>query len=185
VNRIIERLPYRFRNIKSELRGAGVMLGVKIANSLGVAAGYGELSVQVFGPDGKLKKDYGVVGRRVVTTAGVNAIRDQFLGTFTLANFKFHEMGTGSVAEAVGDTLLGTPVETRSTGTQVSGGTGAYQSVATITATAGRAITEHGLFSVITANTITLFDRTVFSVINLLTGDSIQFTMTETFSAGG
>lgn len=236
----MKNLGYRLRNWEQELKGAGVLAGVRLANRLGAAAGHGALGVRVFHPatitlkegsiggplefaarhglhlvevfpggrifragcgddkldavrsdpdvqsfDRKLKHDYGTVSRRVVTTAGVNAMRDQCLGTFTLANFKYHEMGTGNTAEAVGDTLLVTYVETRSTGTQVSGGTGAYQTVATITATTTRAIVEHGVFSVVTSNTATLLDRSVFSVINLLNGDSIQFTYTITWSAGG
>lgn len=179
----MKNLGYRIRNWRSELKGAGALAGVRVANMLGITAGYGTLSIKVFNADGTLKRDYGVVGRRMVTTAGVNAIRDAFIGTFTISNMKFHEMGTGGTAEAVGDTALVTAVETRSTGTQVSGGTGAYQSVATITATATRAITEHGVFSASTVGT--LLDRTLFSVVNLANTESIQFTYTITFSAGG
>jgi hypothetical protein len=70
-------------------------------------------------------------------------------------------MGTGAVAENVTDTALGTQVETRATGTQVEGASAnIYRTVATITATASRAITEHGVFSASTGGT--LLDRSVF-----------------------
>lgn len=50
---------------------------------------------------------------RCVTTVGVNAIVDAFQGTFTLSDFKYHDAGTGTGAEAVGDVALGTPWDTR------------------------------------------------------------------------
>ncbi len=165
-----------FRNkLRSGLQIAMLWAGIGIISS--VAAVH---HVQAQG----INVDHGVVSRRVVTTAGVNAIRDAFLATFTLADFKYHASGTGTTAEAVGDTALVTQSGSRVVATtQVSGGTGAYQTAATISYTSTLAITEHGLFSASTAGT--LLDRSVFTAINVVNGDSITFTYTITFSAGG
>ena len=92
-------------------------------------------------------------------------------------------MGTGSTAEAIGNTALVTAVESRVSGTQGEGASvNIYRTVATITATSARAIVEHGLFNAATVGT--LMDRSVFTVINLSTNDAIQFTYELTVPAG-
>jgi hypothetical protein len=166
---------WKLRNLRYLLRGApGILRGsVRLV---------GRLYVIVLRADGG-REDYGLVSTRVVTTAGVNYLVDAFQGTTEPENFKYHAMGTGNTAEAVGDTALVTEVESRVTGTQTEGASAnIYRTVATITATAGRAITEHGIFSASSAGT--LLDRSVFSVINLSTSDSIQFTYDLTLPAG-
>jgi len=59
------------------------------------------------------------------------------------------------------------------------------RSVGTQSFTGSGAITEHGLFSVITESAGVLWDRSVFSAINVDNGDSIEWTYTCTVSAGG
>ena len=72
----------------------------------------------------------------------------------------------------------------RATGTQSTpGSTNIYRSVGTVSFTSTLAITEHGLFTASSGGT--LFDRSVFSAINVLNGDSIQFTWELTLPAGG
>lgn len=133
--------------------------------------------------------DLGVISRRVITTVGVRFLCDDFnagAASADVSNMRWHEMGTGGTAEAVGDTALQTPVESRVSGSQASatvGNNATYTTVATIVATAPRAIVEHGLFSASTAGT--LWDRSVFSVINLATNDAIQFTYVLTANSGG
>lgn len=135
--------------------------------------------------DGKYKE----LGRREVlnkkvTTAFVNYIVDQLIAeTSAFGDFKFHDSGTSSQAESNADTALITScAETRSTGTQIEGGeTYEYSSVATHTYAGSFAIVEHGLFNIVTAGI--LMDRTVFSVINVISGDKIEFTFTIQFSA--
>lgn len=140
--------------------------------------------------------DLGVISRRVVTTAGVNYMRDTFAahaGAADIQNFKYHGCGTGAVAENITDTALGaesttilTPASTRATGTQVNSTSAVYQTVGTLTFTgAGGAITEHGIFSQAATGGGTLWDRSVFAAINVVSGDSITFTYTLTISAGG
>ena len=98
------------------------------------------------------------------------------------STLRYHAVGTGNTAEAVGDTTLVTEVETRTSGTQAENAASIYESVGTITATGARAIVEHGVFSASSAGT--LLDRTVFSVLNLETNDSIQCTYRLTLTAG-
>ena len=99
------------------------------------------------------------------------------------STMKYHAVGTGNTAEAIGDTALVTEVETRATGTQAENAANIYETVGTITATGARAIVEHGVFSASSVGT--LLDRTVFSVVNLATNDSIQTTYRLTLTSGG
>jgi hypothetical protein len=129
--------------------------------------------------------DYGIVSRRVVTTAFVNFMVDQLQAeTSVWGDFKFHDSGVGTTAAAVGDTdIETTDGEARVTGTQTEGAANIYESVGTITYTTTKAITEHGLFSIVTGGT--LMDRHVFAAINVVNTDQIQFTYDLTVSAGG
>lgn len=166
---------WQLQNLRHLLRGLPDVI-------FGLVRPVGRLYVDVLRADGRRER-LGLVSTRVVTTAGVNYLVDALQGTVEPENFKYHGMGTGSAAEASSDTALGTEVESRATGTQVEGASAnIYRSVATITATAARAVTEHGLFSASSSGT--MLDRSVFSVINLATGDSIQFTYELTLPAG-
>lgn len=161
-----------------------VYVGVPIAKALGLMTAYGTLRARLITADGRVI-DYGLLGHRVVTTAFVQFLTDQLQVESTLiGDFKYHDSGVGVVAEAVGDTAIGTTDgEARATGTQAEGAANVYQSVGTISYTTTKAITEHGLFNDLTAGT--LLDRTVFSAINVSNGDSIQFTYSLTITAGG
>jgi len=135
--------------------------------------------------DGKYTDIRRVVKDKVVTTAFVDFIVDQLIAeTSTFGDFKFHEVGLGVVAENITDTALGTTSGiARATGTQVETDHDTYKSVATITADATEAWTEHGLFNIATAGT--LMDRTVFSAINVVSGNQVEFTFEISFTAGG
>ena len=149
----------------------------------GAVAPESRLSAVVHRVNGDIE-ELGIISTKVVTTAFVNFLVDQLQSsTGEIANFSWHEMGTGSGAEAIGDTTLVTAVETRTDGTQAEGASvNIYQSVGTITATATRAIIEHGLFDASTVGN--LMDRSVFTVINLAIDDAIQFTYELTVPAG-
>ena len=138
------------------------------------------------GPDGSVIKDHGIVSTKQVTDAFVQFVVDNLIvETAEFGDFKYHDSGTGVVAESATDTTLGTKVETgRATGTQVEGASAnIYRTVGTISYTATRAITEHGGFSQTTGGT--LMDRSVFTAINVNNGDSIQFTYELTLPSGG
>lgn len=123
----------------------------------------------------------------IVTTAGVNYMASDFASggvTPTISGFKFHASGTGSTAAAVTDTTLGTDSGVaRVTGTPTNPSANQYRSVATMAYVSTLAITEWGLFSASTTGT--LWDRRVFTAINVVSGDSIQFTYTLTVNNGG
>ena len=120
-------------------------------------------------------------------------IVDAWQNTVELENMKYHGVGTGATAAAVGDTALQTesttalnPDNTRATGSLTEGATAnIFKSVGTVTFDASAAITEWGLLSQAATGGGTLFDRFVFSAINVVSGDSIQFTFQCTFSSGG
>jgi len=136
--------------------------------------------------DGKYTDVRRVVRDKVVTDAFVAFVVDQLQAEdSTFGDFKYHDSGIGVGAEAAGDTGLGMPWGgARDTGTQIEGATAnIYKSVATTTYNATKAITEHGLFN--TAVTATLMDRTLFSAINVESGNQIEWTFQITFTAGG
>lgn len=137
---------------------------------------------ELWQPKGKAR----VVNDKVVTDAYVALLVDDLQASQAAhSTFSFHDSGTGTVAEAAGDTTLGTACgEARDDGTQVEGATAnIYKSVATHTYAGTFAITEHGLFSALTGGT--LMDRTVFSAINVVADNQIEFTFEITFSSGG
>lgn len=138
-------------------------------------------------------EDYGVVGRKVVTDAGVAFIVDAFQNTKELENLKYHALGTGSTAEAAGDTALVTELTTEYTGNVRATGTTAegasaniYSTVATNTldGTPGTALREHGIFDQAATGGGTLLDRTVFAAITLSSGDGLQSTYQLTLTSG-
>ncbi len=130
--------------------------------------------------------DYGAVGMKSVTDAGVEYLADDWLDdSEDQTIMRFAAFGTGVVGENVTDTLLGTEVETRESGTKSQPVPEDLRVVATHTFAGTFAITEHGIFSVITTATITLWDRTVFGAINVDSGDAIEATYTCTINSGG
>jgi hypothetical protein len=127
-----------------------------------------------------------VVG--IVTTAGVAYMAADFASggvSPRISAFNFQDSGTGTNAAATTDTALQTPTGgARVAGTQTTpGSTNVYKTVATISYTSTLAITEWGLFSASSSGT--LWDRRVFSAINVLNGDAIQFSYSLTIPAGG
>lgn len=137
--------------------------------------------------------DYGVVGTRVVTTAGVGFIVDAFQNTVELEIMKYHALGTGGTAEASGDGALvtewtsGNYNTTRATGSLTEGGSAnVYRTVGTNTkADAGSSsVTEHGIFSQAATGGGVLLDRTLFSVVTIAQNDALQTTYDLTLPAG-
>lgn len=152
------------------------------------------LSLAVIRPyrGGFKTEDLGVVSRKVVTNAGVAYIAADFAaGANDINLFKYHGIGTGNTAEAQTDTALVAesttalnPDNTRATGSQGSAA-GVYTTVGTLTADSAIAAVEHGIFTDPTVGSGTLLDRSVYSVVNLGSGDSLQATYDLTLSAGG
>ena len=134
--------------------------------------------------------DKGLVATKSVTNAGAAYLCDAMQSSGAASNmgmFYWHDCGTGTGAEAVGDTDLGTATgvnEVRTTGTQTETSAMVYKTISTHTfAVTGAAITEHGLFS--SSDSTTLWDRSLFAAINVSSGDSIEFTYELTITPGG
>lgn len=141
---------------------------------------------------------YGLASLRVVTNAGRDEVVDEFdaatAAGFDLTTFNYHAIGTGTTAEAATDTALVTELTTeytgnvRATGTQSQPSSSVYQTVGTNTLDSGTpAITEHGVLTQAATGGGTLWDRSVFSAINLngTLGDSLQSTYQLTIASGG
>jgi hypothetical protein len=155
-----------------------------ILRTFGVMVALGKLEAVLIRADGS-RVNYGVLSFRAVTTAFVTFVVDQLqTETSVFGDFKYHDSGVGTTAENAADTTIETTDgESRATGTQTESAANAYRSVGTISYTTSKAITEHGLFN--DATTGTLMDRSVFTAVNVVNGDSIQFTYTITLTAGG
>lgn len=171
-------------------------LGVKVvapaARRFGLLTGWAELELTHLKANGECVH-YGVVSRRLVTDAGVAYIVDDWDGgANTIDLFNYHGVGTGTTAEAAGDTALVTesttalnPDSTRATGTKTQPAANQMRTTGTVTFDASAAITEHGIFTQAATGGGTLLDRSVFSAINVASGDSIQIQYTLTLSSGG
>lgn len=143
------------------------------------------LSARVLRKDGSVE-DLGIIATKEVTDAFVGFVVDQLqTETSAFGDFKYHDSGTGVTAEDQTDTAMETATgEARTTGTQIEGATAnIYKSVATDTYAGSFAITEHGLFNA--SSDGILMDRSVFSAINVTSGDKIEFTYELTLTAGG
>jgi len=161
------------------------------ARKAGVPVMLSRLSAKKRSKDGKWT-DYGVISTRVVTTAGVGFLVDAWQNLVEMENMKYHGVGTGTNAEASADTALQTesttilnPDSTRATGSLTESAANIFRTVGTVTFDGSGAITEHGIFSQAATGGGTLWDRSVFSAINVISGDNIQFTYDCTFTAGG
>lgn len=144
-----------------------------------------------FGDRGKLREAYDL-GSGLVTHAGVRLLSQDTAvtaGTAALAAFKNHGSGTGTTAAAATDTALQTAIGTTATAganTNADASPNAtITSIGTISYTGTFAVTEWGLFNQTTLSGATMWDHKVFSAINVISGDSIQFTYTLTINSGG
>lgn len=181
---------FRLKNLANIWRGLWRIL---IARALRVPHIYGCVYAKIIRGDGTVVQ-LGLVSTRVVTDTGVGYLVDAFQNSVELENMKFHGYGTGTNAEAAGNTALQTELtteyatdNTRPTGSTTEGASAnIFRTVATLSPDgAGTlAITEHGIFSASSAGV--MFDRSQFSAINLTrSSDSLQTTYDATFPSGG
>lgn len=183
-----EVMIWRSKNLPNLMRG---LWRVAVSRLFKISAFYGAVSLVKIQSDGQVI-NFGLASLRVVTTAGVNAIVDAFQNTVELENFKYHGIGTDNTAENSSDTALGAelstaynPNDTRATGTTTEGASAnIYRTVGTNTVDGTAAVVEHGIFTQAATGGGTLLDRSVFSAINLASGDSLQTTYDLTFTAG-
>lgn len=178
---------WKIKNARNRYRGAWKRCMASVFN---IPTFTGSLKLRLITADKII--DYGCVGKRLVTTAFVTYAVDALQTDQAFETFNFHGFGTGSNAEAVGDTALHTELttqyavdSTRVTGSQTETSATIYKTVATLDPDAAVAITEHGIFRVNTGAT-TMMDRTLFSVVNVAaTGDTLEATYELTIAAGG
>lgn len=184
-----EVLVWRIKNLPNLWRGSWRAV---LAGLFSVPFVMATLHLRVTKADGRII-DYGVASLRVVTTTGAGYIVDAFQNIVEVENMKFHGIGTGNTGEVVGDTALQTelttqynPDNTRATGSTTEGASAnIYRTVGTNTVDATAAVVEHGILSQAATGGGVLLDRSVFSVINLASGDSLQSTYDLTFNTGG
>jgi len=158
--------------------------GMKALSAItGVISITGRLKARLVHADGT-STNYGTVAHGLVTTAFITfLIGEMVTETSEFGDFKFHDSGEGTTAAAIGDTdIETTDGESRVTGSQTDSDP-TYQSIGTITYTTTKAITEHGLFSIVTGGT--MIDRHVFTAINVVNTDQIEFTYEWTANSGG
>jgi len=135
----------------------------------------GELKLTLTRPDGHVKHE--VIIPNLVVTAGKNYIASRMKDASATA-MTHMAIGTGSTAAAAGNTALGSEAgRVALTSTTVSTNNVAY--VATFPAGTGTgAITEAGILNASSSGT--LLCRTVFSVINKASADTLGITWTVT-----
>lgn len=130
------------------------------------------------------------INKNGVTDAGKAAVASRINGSGGAAAFTAIGQGTGTTAFSASDTALET--EKKADGTAASGvhalatasvtasrvtttvSNDTAQLVGTISETASMAITESGVFNADTSGT--LLCRQTFSAVNVVSGDSLQFT---------
>lgn len=174
--------------LRTRLAFKGAWRGARGRGIFGVS----RLYASVIRRDGSVEH-LGLIATKSITDAGVAFLVDDWdANGQDISTMNFHGCGTGTNAENVTDTALQTesttalnPDSTRATGTRSQPAANQYRSVGTLTFDASAAVTEHGILSQAATGGGTLWDRSVFSAINVASGDSIQFTYTCTVSAGG
>jgi hypothetical protein len=130
------------------------------------------------------RENLGRVSAGKVTTAFRDFEVDQLIAeTSAYGDFKYHEVGTSTAAEANTQTALTTTTGiARVAGTQVEAAADQYRSVATVTADTSETWGEHGLFNASSAGT--MMDRSLISpTVAVVSSDTVEFTYTLTKSA--
>jgi hypothetical protein len=153
-------------NLSIEL-GKGVHEGLRL---------HANMKLELFDENGKLKDAREI--HNTVTTAGKNGLADQALTSPTLAKPGWMELGTGTG----GTTLLNAYVSgSRVALTSKTRNTNVVTMVGDWAAGVGTgAITEAGLFDVVTQNTVNMWAYQTFAVVNKLAAASLKLTWTLT-----
>lgn len=135
----------------------------------------GEVTLVLRGPDGKVKT---VRKANTVTTAGKNGIADQVLAAPTLGKPTHMAVGTGSPAA----TLLGAEIDRNALTSKLRSGAVVTMVGDWAAGDATGAITEAGIFDVVTANTVNMWCSASFSVVNKAAGDTLSISWTLTIA---
>ncbi len=142
----------------------------------------GHFKAQLFDSFGNLKDTKEI--HNTVTTLGHKMAADQILASPAVVTPGWMEVGTGTGQDAADSTLATYISGSR---TALSGKTRGANAIITMTCTMGAgvgtgAITEAGIFNVVTQNTTDMICYSSFSVINKGADDSLVITWTLTFA---
>lgn len=162
---------------------------LKLTKPRGVCEFFGFLYAKVYDKHGNLKRDYGLVGVREITSAFVKLLVDGLCDSSVCANFDHficHAMGDGSTDETDSETALVSQQDNAEAGSQTHGATSnIFRSVKTIVSTGAYTVIEHGIFNATTAGA-TMLDRTkMLSEFTVATDDEVAWTYDLTATAGG
>ena len=136
----------------------------------------GELSIKLFGPDGKLKGEQNVPN--LVVTTGKTFIAARMVGTPTAMSHM--AIGSGTTDPVIGDTSLETELGRVALTSSASAGAVVTYVASFGAGTGTGAVTEAGIFNASSAGT--LLCRTEFAVVNKGVDDSMTITWTVTVS---
>ena len=136
----------------------------------------GELSIKLFGPDGKLKGEQNVPN--LVVTTGKTFIAARMVGTPTAMSHM--AIGSGTTDPAVGDTALQTELGRVSLTSSASAGAVVTYVASFGAGTGTGAVTEAGILNASSGGT--LLCRTEFATVNKGADDSMSITWTITVS---
>jgi hypothetical protein len=142
----------------------------------------GHFKALLIGPDGEIKCSREV--HNTVTVLGHKMSADQLLASPAVAKPGWMEVGTGSGQTAASSKLATYIAGSR---TALDSKTRGENAIITMVCTMGAgvgtgAITEAGIFNVVTEDTTDLICYSSFSVINKAAGDSLVITWTLTFA---
>jgi hypothetical protein len=157
-------------------------LGKNLQDKVNLNGGIGtNMVAELFNKDGKLIDRREV--KNLVTTLGMQMCADQILAAPSVATPGWMEVGTGG-SQAAGDTILDAYIAGSRTALDSKTRSGAVVTmVTTFPAETGTgAITEAGVFNVVTENTTQMILYDEFAVVNKGASDSLVITWTLTFA---
>lgn len=142
----------------------------------------GALKLQLFDAKGHLKDE--LEKDNLIVTSGFDFIADAIgKSSSRPAVMGWTAVGTSSTAPSAGQTLLISEIARVAATYAHTPGAATFTFQSTFNAGTGTgALTEAGIFNVVTANTITMLDRVTFSVVNKGASDTLTTTFTFTMS---
>lgn len=153
-------------------------IGVGIVESLTIV---GRMHLELRGPGGILKAQRDV--ENLIVTSGRDSIIERLDSSPATTQPTHMAIGTGATAPVAGNTLLGAEIDRNAlTSSTASGGVLTMIGNWAAGDATNAAITEAGVFNIVTANTVTMYSRVTFTAINKAAGDTLAITWTYTLT---
>ena len=172
-------------NLPHGITQTEVVEALKATRPRGVVEIFGMLRMRIKRVTTGLWEDYGLVSTKLVTTDFAEYVVDSLIDstTYPLDAFTWHDMGDDDTAESNAHSALQNSRETRINDTSPAENTAqVYQSIATITASAGYTVNEHGIFNAVTAGV--MLDRNLVpNAPVVVVSDQVEFTYELTINA--